>query len=305
MSLMLRNPVYIGKIVVPACTEEEEVWVDGVHEGIIDEKLFYQVQDLLSKGAKRRRYPSKHKMREEFPLRGILSCSNCGEKMTASNSRGRSGIRYPYYHCNHCKKDRYRAEIANITIETILSDFSFTKQSKELYDLMVKSLISGGKKNNTKKKESLQKVIETNTKRLERLQDLFVDGEISHSDFTKATNRYSKAKKEAESELAEIGKENLQYKSWLKKGVNALSDLSKHYKNGTLLDKQSLLGSIFPEKLEFDGEKCRTTRLNDVLRFILQIDKGLGNKKRGQFSNNLGLSSLVDLSVLISNYLIE
>ena len=57
--------------------------------------------------------------------------------------------------------------------------------------------------------------------------------------------------------------------------------------------KQELIGSIFPEKLSFDGEICRMERINDVLRFILQIDKDLPENKRGDFSNKLEFSRLV------------
>ena len=28
-----------------------------------------------------------------------------------------------------------------------------------------------------------------------------------------------------------------------------------------------------PNKIEFDGKKCRTTRINDVFRAVLQVDK--------------------------------
>ncbi len=58
--------------------------------------------------------------------------------------------------------------------------------------------------------------------------------------------------------------------------------------------EQSNKCSIFPEKNVFDGKKCRTTRINDVLRFILQIDKGLDKNKSGQLSNKIELSTLVE-----------
>ena len=58
--------------------------------------------------------------------------------------------------------------------------------------------------------------------------------------------------------------------------------------------KKKLISSIFPEKIEFDGKKCRTTRINDVLRYILQIDKELDKNKKGQISKNLSLSPLVE-----------
>ena len=39
-------------------------------------------------------------LNKELPLRGLLSCSNCGEKLTGSGSRSATGNRYFYYHCN-------------------------------------------------------------------------------------------------------------------------------------------------------------------------------------------------------------
>ena len=39
---------------------------------------------------------------------------------------------------------------------------------------------------------------------------------------------------------------------------------------------------------------CRTTRINDVLRYILHIDKGLDENKKGQISKNMSLSRVVE-----------
>ena len=50
------------------------------------------------------------------------------------------------------------------------------------------------------------------------------------------------------------------------------------------MHKKKLISSIIPEKIEFDGKKCLTTRINDVLRYILHIDKELDENKKGQIS---------------------
>lgn len=44
---ILRNKVYIGKVRVPEYKGASEYWVKGLHEAIIDETTFYQVQDVL------------------------------------------------------------------------------------------------------------------------------------------------------------------------------------------------------------------------------------------------------------------
>ena len=178
MSLLLRNPIYIGKIILPAHQDEKETLIEAIHESIISERQFYNVQNILQNRRRKQKKPIYNSLREELPLRGKLHCSKCDSKMTGSPSRSSNGTQYFYYHCNHCKKERYNAHLVNNTFESILNDFVFTKNSKT-------------------------------------------------------------------------------------------------------------------ESLQFDGKKCRTPRINDVLRYILQIDKDLPKNKTGQISSNLSLSRLV------------
>ena len=74
--------------------------VDGQHEGIVSETLFYEVQNILNVRGKKQNKPSYYMLREELPLRGILYCSKCESKMTGSKSKSRNGSHHYYYHCN-------------------------------------------------------------------------------------------------------------------------------------------------------------------------------------------------------------
>ena len=49
--------------------------------------------------------------------------------------------------------------------------------------------------------------------------------------------------------------------------------------NPTSNDAFKLLGSIFPEKIEFDGEKYRTKSFNKMLDYIFQNTNQLQQKK--------------------------
>ena len=87
---MLRNPTYLGKVMLKGETYE------GEHDAIIDEATFHQVQDILAskacgRGPRRQRNP-------EFLLGGLLQC-RCGSRMTTSSARGRGGKDYRYYVC--------------------------------------------------------------------------------------------------------------------------------------------------------------------------------------------------------------
>jgi len=45
--LLLRNPVYCGRIYVAGYKDESPKHVPGLHEPLIPESLFYKVQDIL------------------------------------------------------------------------------------------------------------------------------------------------------------------------------------------------------------------------------------------------------------------
>ncbi|OCX53775.1 hypothetical protein BEL04_05670 [Mucilaginibacter sp. PPCGB 2223] len=75
--------------------------------------------------------------------------------------------------------------------------------------------------------------------------------------------------------------------------LEALSRLDDLFENGDALTKRSVLGCIFREKLEFDGENYRTPKLNEGAELIYLINKTLRNKKTGKDCNTLQLSRSV------------
>src|SRR5690606_27949604 len=91
---LIQNPVYCGKVLVPKYQNEESYFVQGTHEPLISEELFYTAQDVLH--GRRRTKKVKKKVHEEFPLRNFLICPKCGRQVSASRSKGRTAY-YSYY----------------------------------------------------------------------------------------------------------------------------------------------------------------------------------------------------------------
>ena len=75
--------------------------------------------------------------------------------------------------------------------------------------------------------------------------------------------------------------------------ISVLSELGSHYEKADADKKLKLLGSIFPEMIEFDGEKCRTPSINEGLALCLNADKGLSKKRKGTLHNKLEVSPWV------------
>ena len=80
----------------------------------------------------------------------------------------------------------------------------------------------------------------------------------------------------------------------LNKAVNTLSHLDTLYENASSMKKREIIGSIFPEKLIFDGFNYRTTRLNEALRLIYNMDAAFEENKNGTNDNFSHLSHQVN-----------
>jgi hypothetical protein len=67
----------------------------------------------------------------------------------------------------------------------------------------------------------------------------------------------------------------------LEQALATLQNIGKLYQKGEIEVKRAIIGSIFPEKLEFDGKHYRTARINSIAHHIFQINNELdGVKKR-------------------------
>ncbi len=290
---ILLNPVYMGKIVVPELKDEPLRLVEGEHNGIISEKLFNKVQDIFASNKIKRHWPVYTPHKPEFPLRGVLYCSKCDAKMTASKSKGRSKY-YGYYHCNECANERHKSEKVNSAIEDILKRFKLKKSATEIYKSAVKSLLKGEKKDLDKKKIKLEKSHSTIVSRIEKLQDIYIDGDIEKPQYKTTLERYKKEKSSITEQLETLKSENSNYHAWFKKGINFMFDFCTIYSKMEVSSKQRLLEVIFPEKMSYDGEKCRTGKLNEFLALILMTSKELQKGKVGQFFPKLALTHWVE-----------
>ena len=292
MSRMLRNPVYMGKIEVPEYAKESYQLVDGIHEAIVSESLFYQVQGILN-DIKPRRIITKKSANELLPLRGILKCSKCGERLTGSRSRGSKGTYYAYYHCNHCHQERYRSQEVNGRVRDILNSFTVKTEINVLADAIARDILHGDSKDREIKVLKLKKTVENQEARIKRLQDNLADGVVTSEDYISMKSRYTIEMEEARKKLNQIQGGTVEKEELISKAMLGLSQLGKRYSEADAISKVRLLGSIFPEMIEFDGIKCRTPRINEAVLLCFNADKVFRGNEKGTIHENIELSPLV------------
>lgn len=116
---MLQQPLYAGFV-------EYQKW--GIsrrkarHEGLISYETFQRIQKRLNNtGSISTARPVN--INEAFPLRGMITCGDCGNPLTSCWSRSKSGKKHPYYLCYQKGCTSYRKSIRREDVEGSFEDF--------------------------------------------------------------------------------------------------------------------------------------------------------------------------------------
>lgn len=203
---ILTNPVYIGKVRFNVRRDwnekrrnninPEPIIADGIHQAIITEEQWNQVQFLISQksGKPSRIYDG------EYPLTGILRCPECGAGMVISRviNKNADGSRrkLTYYACGNwknkgsavCHSNMIRIEKANSVvyqrIEEILND---DKVFQEVLS-WVNREHSILKKNAFREQNIQEKERERLKKRMTKNHEAYEDGLITKEEFLNRKN---------------------------------------------------------------------------------------------------------------------
>ena len=282
---ILKNPTYIGKILIKEWKKEDEVTVDGIHPAIIDEVTFRKVQRRFS-GKVKHKIHKFSEIAEELPLRGYLECKSCGRSLTGSASKGRNGVRHFYYHCQPKCKERYKAREVNELFEDLLKEFHIKEDVKKLYKEILNKEFKGDKDDRGLRIRDIKKEINLLTLRKESIEEKFFDNQIDLSTYKTMKIKTQEKINDLNEELVNLKALEKDIDKYLKQGISFLHGIDKLYKSSPANIKKKIVGSIFPEKLVFLKNKYRTASMNNLIAIILSKHKGFRNleiKKPRQF----------------------
>ena len=286
--ILIKNPFYCGKIFIPAYKDEEAQFVQGIHEPLISESLFYDTQLVMS--GRRRNFPTKQTAKKELPLRGFLLCDKCGGRLTGSASKGRSA-KYFYYHCTPQCGERHKAEEVNIVVGDEMLDIASNKQSIQLFKHEYLDLLLTGGKEVKEMQDKVRVEVLKNKERLSNAQQLLLDGSLDPNDYKEIKNRYEPIIRDLESRLGDTTEANLELERYLKFGVFFFENLDQLYFDGDLILQQQVVGSIFPQKTSLGNLKSRTATMNLGVSLICRPGKDFSGSKNKKTRKNAGLSS--------------
>lgn len=219
---ILTNPVYIGKIrynVRQNWSEKRRrninpnpIITDGIHEAIIDEKIWDKVQAILEskKGKPSRIYDG------EYPLTGILRCPKCGAGMvimrTTNTLKDGTKKKIAYYACGNWKNKGIAICNSNSIRVDKANEYVFSKLSELLSnDKMVKTIVNNVNKERIRKvnpaKKDLFKIdneLEKLDKKRAKLFEAYEDEIITKEEFKVRKEELMKRVKALEEEKAPL-----------------------------------------------------------------------------------------------------
>ena len=285
LSRLLRNVVYAGKLRIKE--EGREYFIDALHKNIISMKTFEKTKNQLLKRSRFKQKPKK--FNNKLPLRGHLKCSKCGGNLTGSGSRGKSGIKYYYYHCDSRKcKERFRADLAHKKLINYLSKFNFSNDVKNLFIDVLKEQFISNEKTRFNQIETLENEINNIKNNSELLLDKLIEGIIENDTYEKRKKTYDDMIDMKKAEVSELNDFNDDMNDFIDFSVNVSSNLDKFISMCDYETVNEFMSSIFDEKLEFNDKNYRTPKLNSSISSIYhEINElELRNKKTGNIINN-------------------
>ncbi len=259
---ILKNPIYIGKIKTKFFNEQ----VNGIHEHLIDEVIFYKAQNILNPKSNKT-YNVKYQ--DEFPLKRFLKCPDCHRNLTGSYSKGRNK-RYPYYHCVNkgCTFKPLRKDYAEYLFVEYLKSFEMKKNVINKIFNDTKAFLEDKQANNKNIIANIKKEITLLESKKTRIEELVIDGIFD-------TNTYIKKKNEIDEQIISKKIQLDDYENGLVNtdelidyGKRFLYNLSSLWLNLDNPHKRTFQEFLFPEGIYLENNEFRTARISPILMII-------------------------------------
>ena len=284
------NPIYCGKIFVPPYQKEEGYYVQGQHEPLISEELFYTAQDVLF--GRKKKQAVKIAIREEFPLRNFLICPKCGKMVTASASKGRTAY-YNYYHCTSSCGWRYKAEHVHDLFIQELQKYKPHPAMLLLYKQVILDVYNSQIADVKSEKKLLLREINEQNSRLAKARELLLSETIDASDYKAIKMECERHTNLLEAKLSNVAPYQESIDNLLDKALYNLSNVDERYEKADVQGKRNIIGSMFTEKLQFENNAYRTTKVNEAVELIYSIDAAFRGLEKGQAPDYRSLSEKV------------
>jgi len=207
---------------------------------------------------------------------------------TAYKSQSRNKDWHHYYLCTKPRCRRFRVDWAHDQIKKLLDKISFTAEMVKVYKSQLETLID---RDDVSRKSEIKKTkleIETCITRQLNLQNSFLDGDITYSDFNEMKSRIESELSQKQIKLDRLKSTKSPFKEYLSKTLPMIENLSQYWDKADGKTKKKILGCIFKEKFEdFNFERCNHIFTPEIESIMLASKVLRKNKNKKEVKNDL------------------
>ena len=255
LNRILRNPIYCGLI----RTKWFPDLIPAQHKHIISQEIFNKVQVILD--GKRPNINPRLRNHPDFPLRNFLRCDKCGEKLTASWSKGRSK-KYPYYHCwtKGCSLN-VRKEKLEEEFYQYLKTFQPKEEILNLFEEVVLDVWKKKNEESFKEVQRLEKELKDIKNKKERIKELVINRTFDEKEYKEDIQKINNDILVKQIELNENKIEVDDSESCINFCKYFISNIADLWRSAELDLKQRFQKLIFPEKILYKKGRFGTTKI--------------------------------------------
>ncbi|MEW8626257.1 MAG: recombinase family protein [Candidatus Thiodiazotropha sp.] len=271
---LLTRPLYAGRITMPKWNIYNQL---AKHEALISYEAFQTIQSRLNVQAKA---PSRKDLRDDFPMRGFITCCGCGKPLTSGWSKGRNK-HYGYYHCHRKGCSHYGVSIKKEQLESdfekLLMNLSPPRDVAVAALAMFRKLWDGLTSDQEQQKEVLVSELAQVEKDTEKLLDRLVkaESELAVSRYERSIKEMEESRIVLEEKIANCDTIVPDFDESFRTAYQLLENPHKYWTYNDISHKRTALRLVFTERIPYcPDEGFRTIPVALPIRVLEGLEDG-------------------------------
>lgn len=217
-------------------------------DGLISLETFIKNQRVLT-GKKRDLIVNDDAL---YPLRKLLICSNCGTKIRSSAPRGKSGKRFPRYHCTTKGHSSVSTKEMHQLFVDYLENITPNDGTIRLFKEIIKRTSAKKLADTNKELAKCREEVSGIDKKLVDATDAFLRGEIDLDEKNRYTDALISQRLDLNRKIDELERVQNLNESTIEYVCNFITKPAKLWKDADLETRQAFQNMMFPNGLHFN-----------------------------------------------------
>ena len=278
MSEIFRNPFYCGFLAHNLLDGE---LIEGRQEKLISKEVFLGANYALK--VKRKEFKQKP-LNDSLPLKHFFRCDTCGNYLRGYIVKKK--LIY-YYKCANgkCSCNKSAKELHARFTDT-LNHYTIDEGSIPALQERMEAIFEEANQSHAEEFAFLEERYNGVTRKIERLEERFMEEEIDKAFFEKFSSKLKEEKRQMEAEMDKQPLKKSNLNKYIDFALSTACNLSSLWENGDYEMKQKLQFMLFPEGIYYNkkNDESRTGRVNSVFELLCSLSGDLAGQKKGEIS---------------------